>query len=335
VGGIVVATILVGGSSQPQATPAASGHLATVQRTDLVSVNTFSGEVGSDAGPGIINRLNGTLTSQPTEGTKIARGGTLYSIDGEPIVLFYGALPAWRPINEKTTDGADVEQLEANLDALGFDPGTVDEHFTATTKSAIESWQDSAGLPVDGAVPLGRVVFAPGALKVDKLSNEVGAPARDGTTMMTTLSDTKVVVVTLDSGSDTTLETGDAVSIVRPDGSRVAGTVTAIATSGSGEDQGNGGGTSTVATVTPKQASGISSLRDGTSVDVEAADETRKDVLAVPVTALVARAAGGYAVEVVRADGRTEYVTVEPGLYADDLVEITGNVREGDKVVTP
>src|SRR5262245_40349810 len=93
VGGIVVATLLIGGTSRPKATPVASEHLATVQRTDLVSVNTFSGTVGSKAGPAIINRLNGTLTSQPIEGTTIRRGGTLYSIDGEAVVLFYGALP--------------------------------------------------------------------------------------------------------------------------------------------------------------------------------------------------------------------------------------------------
>ena len=41
-------------------------------------------------------------------------------------------------------------------------------------------------------------------------------------------------------------------------------------------------------------------------------------------------AVGGYAVQL--ANGRI--VTVKPGLYADDMVEVEGEVHEGDAVVT-
>jgi multidrug efflux pump subunit AcrA (membrane-fusion protein) len=48
----------------------------------------------------------------------------------------------------------------------------------------------------------------------------------------------------------------------------------------------------------------------------------------------VALAEGGYAVEV--ADGaETRLVAVEPGFYADGLVEVTGEVSPGDQVVVP
>ena len=59
------------------------------------------------------------------------------------------------------------------------------------------------------------------------------------------------------------------------------------------------------------------------------------DVLAVPVGALLALAEGGYAVEVVAADGTTSLVGVKLGLASDetDLVEVRGDLHEGDTVV--
>jgi multidrug efflux pump subunit AcrA (membrane-fusion protein) len=66
-------------------------------------------------------------------------------------------------------------------------------------------------------------------------------------------------------------------------------------------------------------------------VDVDFAVEHRQGVLAVPVKALLARQGGGYAVELP--GGRT--VSVEPGLFADDWVEVSGDgLREGMRVVT-
>ncbi len=68
---------------------------------------------------------------------------------------------------------------------------------------------------------------------------------------------------------------------------------------------------------------------------VELARETREDVLAVPVTALIARAGGGYAVS-VRSGAATREVPVQPGLFADGYVELTGGgVRAGDRVAVP
>jgi membrane fusion protein, multidrug efflux system len=61
-----------------------------------------------------------------------------------------------------------------------------------------------------------------------------------------------------------------------------------------------------------------------------------EDALTVPVNALLALAEGGYAVEIVEADGSTHLVAVEPGIYADGTVEITGDeIEAGMKVVVP
>jgi hypothetical protein len=61
----------------------------------------------------------------------------------------------------------------------------------------------------------------------------------------------------------------------------------------------------------------------------------RRDVLTVPVAALLALAEGGYGVQVVDA-GSTRIVAVQTGLFADAEVEIAGTgLRPGLKVVMP
>lgn len=46
--------------------------------------------------------------------------------------------------------GSDVEQLQSQLNKLGFNCGTVDGTFGQKTKSAVEEFQKSKGLSVDG-----------------------------------------------------------------------------------------------------------------------------------------------------------------------------------------
>jgi putative peptidoglycan binding protein len=63
---------------------------------------------------------------------------------------------------------------------------------------------------------------------------------------------------------------------------------------------------------------------------------TEKAVLVVPVTALSVGADGSSRVQVQRASGRTEYVTVAPGLAAQGLVEVRpvgGSLGVGDLVI--
>ena len=71
------------------------------------------------------------------------------------------------------------------------------------------------------------------------------------------------------------------------------------------------------------------------AVDVTFTAGARKEVLTVPVTALVALSEGGFGVEVVKGS-TSSYVPVKTGLFADGRVEVSGaGVAEGTVVGVP
>ena len=77
---------------------------------------------------------------------------------------------------------------------------------------------------------------------------------------------------------------------------------------------------------------------DQALVEVAITDQTVHDVLAVPVTALLARSGGGYAVEVVAGDGTHHLVPVRLGLFDDaaGMVQVSGaGLAAGQRVVVP
>jgi multidrug efflux pump subunit AcrA (membrane-fusion protein) len=89
--------------------------------------------------------------------------------------------------------------------------------------------------------------------------------------------------------------------------------------------------------IRPTDARATGSL-DQALVEVAVTDRTVDDVLAVPVTALLARSGGGYSVEVVAGDGMHHLVRVRPGLFDDaaGLVQASGpGLRAGQRVVVP
>jgi peptidoglycan hydrolase-like protein with peptidoglycan-binding domain len=175
-GTIAVALIALGGGdgggaeAQGPQTPTTS-----LERRDLTSRNSVDGTLGYAGSAAAISRLSGTFTWLPAEGDVIRRGRRLFEVDGEPAILMYGDIPAYRDLSAGVSDGADVKELEENLAALGFDPGTVDDEFTSSTSSAVADWQDSLGLPVTGTLELGRVVFMAGARRVTSLSVSLGS----------------------------------------------------------------------------------------------------------------------------------------------------------------
>lgn len=445
--GAVAAVVIASGGGDGGRQPAAAhrGGTGLVARRTLVDRVQLDGTLGYGSAAAAMNRLDGTLTWLPSAGRVIRPGGRLFAVDGKPVILMDGAVPAWRTLGAGVTDGVDVRQLERNLAALGYDPGIVDESFTASTAAAVKDWQDALGLPQTGRVELGRVVFLRGPRRISKIdatlggtggSGAVGAawdgaepqyayadytgadgaatapttpttpsttpttpttpsttpttpttpsttpttpsttPTTPGTTpntpaspagggdggegdqsggggdggggsaatkVLSTTSTTQVVTADLDASDQGLARVGVRATVTLPDGRRVTGRVVRVGTvvtdgGGDGTDPaaGDGGGDPTLPLTIRLRSTRAAGHLDEAPVAVELARTTRHDALAVPVAALVARSGGGYGVRVVRATGAVAEVPVEPGLFADGYVELTGGgVRAGDRVEVP
>lgn len=314
--------------------PTIPRRTAAVTRTDLVETETFEGTLGFVAGDPVVNRLPGTLTGLPEEGATVGFGEVLFRVDDAPVVLFPGDIPMYRPLSTRTPDGRDVEQLEAALVALGYDPEgrvTVDEDFTSRTRSMVEDWQDDLGLDDTGVVELGRVVFLPEPVRVADLLLPVGSPLRGSEAILGTSSEETRVTVQLPAADQELLVVGDSVTVELPDGTPVTGDVVSKGNVARRRPDGTAYFEIEAILADAAPAAGL----DEAPVDVIVETDRSEDVLAVPVTALVALIEGGYAVEVV--DGNaTRLVAVDPGLYADGLVEVSGDgLAEGMRVIVP
>jgi peptidoglycan hydrolase-like protein with peptidoglycan-binding domain len=150
---------------------------ANVTRRTLSESSTVNGTLGYGAALELYDRLGGTFTWLPSVGAVIGRGGTLWRIDDTPIVLMYGAVPAYRTLKQGVSDGPDITELNQNLIDLGFDPyGAIgdEESFSEATTAAVKRWQKAEALPETGDVELGRVVFAPGARRVTNAKVALG-----------------------------------------------------------------------------------------------------------------------------------------------------------------
>lgn len=183
-------------------------------------------------------------------------------------------------------------------------------------------------------IELGRVLFLPGPVRVADLAVEVGSPITVGTPVLLTSDRDQEVQLWLDADRQDLLDVGDAVGLELPDESLTSGVVSDISrvvtTIGTATE------TRRVFEVSiqlddPEAAAGF----DEAPVDVLIAKVKAAGVLAVPVKALLALAEGGYAVEIQVTVGVTRLVGVDIGSFADGLVEVTGDLNEGDVVLVP
>lgn len=278
--------------------------------------------------------LGGTVTAVAQEGSIVGQGDVLLWLDQRPLVLLIGEIPLYRTLTAGV-EGDDVAQLERILTELGFgdvDGFVVDGDYDSATIVAVAAWQSSIGADPDGVVNLGDVHVSAEPVRIGQNLVAVGDPVANGTPLMTTSVGETVVSVQLSTDDQDLVAVGDAVVVELPDGTREPAVVSEIGTVVLATQQGATYFEMTVSLDDPDSAPGL----DEAPVEVEIISDRADDVLTVPVTALLALAEGGYAVEVVDDDGSTVLVAVEPGLFADGFVEVTSTGLEpGMDVVVP
>jgi peptidoglycan hydrolase-like protein with peptidoglycan-binding domain len=334
--GAVVMVAVTGGAPAPAAPAAPPVTTARVERTNLVTTVLTEGTLGYAASRPVVNQLTGTYTQAPRPGQRVGAGGTLYSVDNLPVVLMTGRIPAWRPMLAGIGHGPDVAELERNLIALGYARGLLAsprDVWTAATTAAVERWQQAAGLPVTGQVELGRVLFLPAPVRAGAPALAPGDPAAPGQAPCQVTTATRVITVPLDPVNSPPVTLGERVRVLLPSGASSAGHITAIgplAPSAAGTvgtpgaaPGGSGPAATTVLTIRPAhpRRTGTAS---GVPVQVSLTTHAARGVLAVPVSALLALADGGYGLEVVEPSGAHRLVGAHTGVFAGSQVQVSG-----------
>jgi multidrug efflux pump subunit AcrA (membrane-fusion protein) len=338
-----------GGNSTPCETA------AQAVTSDEEAVSTAQGKVTTDSGSvataeaalagaekslepaassAVFYETGSTYTTLPSPGDVIRRGRTLFAISGQPVLLLYGGVTAWRAFRAGMSPGRDVAALNANLRALGYGKGLSGDSFTASTAEAIRALQAARGLAPTGELPLGAVVFKSGPVRVKTVTPTRGSTVQSGP-VLSVSSTRHQVTIALDAAQQAEVRVGDPVTITLPSNQTTPGRVSSVGkvASSGGED-----GSATVEVTVKLTDEAAAGQLDQAPVQAAIITDRVKNALTVPVTALLALAGGGYAVEVVAPTGVHRLVAVELGLFDDagGLVQVSGSgLRAGQRVVVP
>jgi multidrug efflux pump subunit AcrA (membrane-fusion protein) len=150
----------------------------------------------------------------------------------------------------------------------------------------------------------------------------------------------RLITLDLDVDYEDQVEKGTKATVSLPDDTEVEAVVTDIGTPTTPESDGASAGADASKEATLPVELEVKDQKklgryQAAAVDVELKDQTRENVLAVPVNALLAERDGGYVVEVVTGQ-KSEYRPVELGMFARGMVEVSGaGITEGTVVGVP
>jgi hypothetical protein len=326
-----VAGLLSACSAAGEAAPAATAGPATaaVRQGSLngqVSQNgtlSYAAQADGSDYP-VVNQAAGVYTKLPAAGQVINCGQVLYWVDDDPVVLLCGSRPFYRDLAEGD-DGWDVATLNKNLRSLGYDADDADD-FTGKTASGLSDLLDESTLRIGDAVVL------PGPVRIAGVTAQLGGRAAPGSPLATAVTTRREVVVQLNAAQQAQVKVGNKAQVTLPDDRVAGGRVSRIGTVATQARDGSATVPVYLTLDRPKDAGTL----DAAPVRVQITTAGVKNALIVPVTSLIG-AGTGYAVERVTTTGGRETLPVKLGLFDDaaGMVQVTGDLRAGDRVVVP
>jgi Putative peptidoglycan binding domain len=363
VGGLLISTTI----KSPAELAAQSAPPPLTQLTAPVTRQVISSTVLAQAvvkAPAEVSQLpgadNGAAAGELPVVTKIFRpvgstvkaGNVIVEVAGRPLFVLAGGVPAYRNLTSGES-GADVAELQAGLESLGYSVGgDTSGVFGAGTGAAVAAYYTALGYTVPAApaasttgrrkaaskpmVPLAEIMFVPAfPARVVKVAGPVGQEASGS---LVTLSLGSPGVAGQVNPSDATL--------VRP-GMAVTITDAATGLSRSGRIGPVGRRTKTTGSISggvyvpmkvnPAGPLPMSMIGQDVSLTIASA-RSAQPLLAVPEAAVFARADGRLYVTKVTRAGTDVQVPVRVDATGDGMIGITpidgGTLATSDRVVT-
>jgi peptidoglycan hydrolase-like protein with peptidoglycan-binding domain len=319
-----------GGAASPSSDPIHQ-KVVTLEPVTLTTTVSFPATIGYlPAVVKAVTAVSGVVTGLPAVGSVIGQGQTLFEVDGAPTVLLYGSVPEWRALEPGVSPGADIQELQENLNQLGYDGGhplVENGVYSSGTAEAVLRFLKAKGLPPATQLASGAVLYAPGPLYVSGLAVALGSTVSGGSQILAVTTTQRTVTgsysgfgLTLGQRADVSPASGPA---------DLTGTVSSLVA------QNANGSSQEVVTVT---LAGSPVLPTGViAAQVSVVTQSVKNAFAVPVQALVALVEGGYALEVPTLGGHDHLIAVHVGITGNNnLVQVSGPaVRSGLQVLVP
>ena len=109
--------LVTGGNGGDAPSINTADSFAEVVRTDLTATEEYAGTLGRSAGDPVLARSPGTVTSTAAAGDTVGQGDVLFDVDGEPVVLLLGDLPAFRAMAPEPETATVVARSPGTLTA--------------------------------------------------------------------------------------------------------------------------------------------------------------------------------------------------------------------------
>lgn len=266
--------------------------------------------------------LAGTTLIAPTAGTMMNINGHL---GGQSGTFSIALADLAKPTVEITLDETNLDKMAVGTQVEVVFSALPADTFTGAVVQIDPQLIQSAGLNLVRAL-----------VQLDG-SDDQPLPAGLTASVRVVGTANRIVRIYLPLNDEGLLAVGDPVSVELPDLSQVPGTVVFVPQTPTVSASGSASFQVLVEVSEPDAVEALANLADETSVDVIFVSDSVQDVMAIPVSALVALLEGGYAVEKRTALGQTQLVAVEVSFFGSNnmIAVISNGLKPGDQVVVP